>query len=162
MQLGWHERAACQGSELDFYGVDEDDKRCSMTQEEIDRLVLVCSRCPVRRECAEFSVRQGDVERYGVWAGCLPSRRMALVAAFPDPAEAAQAILSDLEHNRGAAIWRAERGTKVRRKRTLRGVLGEDGFVHGRTRYYKHGCRCDLCLAGVQDYIARQRERRAV
>lgn len=159
----WTDEAACAGrTDLDFFGTeDEDGTGRTMKQAVLDEVVLLCNRCPVSRECAEFSVRSGAVERYGIWAGCIPSRRRALVDAFPDPAEAAQAILSDLDYNAGQALWRVERAARPKRKRAPLGVVQADGLIHGRARYYKHGCRCAICVDARESYMELARERRA-
>lgn len=138
MEQDWTSKAACHGSEVDFYAIDDEG---NITRAAYDKAVKVCGRCPVARECATFAMRKGDVERYGIWAGSLPRRRIWL--AKQPIADAVQTLLEDLAKNYGDAV-------KRQRNRGERIVRAD--IIHGIDGYKNHGCPCGVCKGAWKTY----------
>jgi hypothetical protein len=62
----WRSKAACKGVDTGkFY--PEHAGRYGAGME----AVAICSRCPVRKECADA----GDSEHHGIWGGMAPTER---------------------------------------------------------------------------------------
>lgn len=74
----WTRRAAC----LDRFDLDWIDPN----QEQTRRCRLLCSDCPVRRECLAAALTSG--EPWGIWGGLDPDERaeLASVSGLPMPA----------------------------------------------------------------------------
>lgn len=68
--LGWQQRAACRGEDLDlFFGPPTGDDReygPAKSEREAEAKWL-CSLCPVRAQCLESALDRG--EKYGIWGG---------------------------------------------------------------------------------------------
>jgi hypothetical protein len=62
----WHERAACRGVGPSVFFPDSTRPAAS------EAAVRYCADCPVVEQCAEAGAR----ERYGIWAGQAPGRRV--------------------------------------------------------------------------------------
>lgn len=62
----WRKRAACVGKDPEIWFPDPSDR------EGIRKAVDVCAGCPVRAECANLAVANG--EEVGVWAGVWATR----------------------------------------------------------------------------------------
>ncbi len=58
----WHDRAACAGSEVDYFSDKESD---------IAAARAICRTCPVSAQCAAF----GRDETVGVWGGLATAER---------------------------------------------------------------------------------------
>lgn len=73
---GWQKDAACRGEDLDlFFGPPTGDDReygPAKSEREAEAKWL-CSLCPVRTECLESALANG--ERYGVWGGLTEDER---------------------------------------------------------------------------------------
>lgn len=141
---------------MDFYE-GGDERTQSVSNAVLDPLLMVCARCPVARECATFAMRSGSIELYGVWAGSTGHRRERL----RDTPDAVEVILAELEAKSAAAIARAQMKAG---KRTYgpRREPGPDGIVHGRLSYYRHRCRCEVCVKDRTEYNELLRRKRAV
>lgn len=63
--MRWQEQAACRGMDPELW-FSERGESTSEAKE-------VCRCCPVRRECSEFALANG--ERFGVWGGLSERQR---------------------------------------------------------------------------------------
>lgn len=90
-------RAACAGSELDFYDfstLPAEGDNGALDGVKLGRLVTVCAtRCPVIAECAAFAL--ANHEPYGVWAGTTPKDRAQLHRAD----DSVRAVLGKAKEN---------------------------------------------------------------
>ena len=72
----WQRRAACKTAppEVTWFG-----RRFNPTREESPTAVAkaICATCPVRTECLEYALAQGD-DLMGIWAGTSQAERVAL------------------------------------------------------------------------------------
>jgi WhiB family transcriptional regulator, redox-sensing transcriptional regulator len=74
-------RAACSASGLspdDWYPVSPAP---GAARHEAAAALSVCTRCPVRDECLELSLRNWKVGQHGVWGGTVPAERQELRTA---------------------------------------------------------------------------------
>jgi WhiB family redox-sensing transcriptional regulator len=77
--LRWQAHAACRGEMgHDFYPPANGERRPERRLRE-SRAKAVCARCPVRAECLDMAVANG--ERYGVWGGLTDAERRSLLAS---------------------------------------------------------------------------------
>jgi len=68
----WRHAAACAGSDpTPFFPRDDLDEQVRRDLEH--QALQVCSRCPVRVPCLQYSRVTG--QEYGVWGGLTPSMR---------------------------------------------------------------------------------------
>lgn len=69
----WMEDARCAQVDPDLWHVDLGNSYTDAQR--------ICSRCPVQRQCADYSARvEGDAskrDRHGLWAGQAPQHRAA-------------------------------------------------------------------------------------
>ena len=74
----WDSHAACRGpnSALFFPPTRRELPYRRELREQAAR--LICSQCPVRRECLEYALRVP--EQFGVWGGCNEEERRQLSA----------------------------------------------------------------------------------
>jgi WhiB family transcriptional regulator, redox-sensing transcriptional regulator len=78
--MDWQRAARCRGDAgRDFYAPFGGERKRDRVVREL-RAKAVCESCPVRVQCLDHAVRNG--ERYGVWGGLtsderLPSRQSA-------------------------------------------------------------------------------------
>ncbi len=69
MKASWRQRAACRGVDPNiFYPVSDDDA---------EEAKAVCSSCPVRQACLEYSLTAR--EREGVWGGLTERERRRIL-----------------------------------------------------------------------------------
>ena len=69
MKASWRQRAACRGVDPNiFYPVSDDDA---------EEAKAVCSSCPVRQACLEYSLAAR--EREGVWGGLTERERRRIL-----------------------------------------------------------------------------------
>jgi len=61
LDLSWQERASCFGEDTSLFYPEDDE-----ITEQVERLKLMCRRCPVLQECRSHSLHW---EEYGFWAG---------------------------------------------------------------------------------------------
>lgn len=65
----WIEHGACRGTKdatLIFYGVDDQPHDTAKAK-------AICAACPVRRECLDYAINEGD--HFGVWGGATDNQR---------------------------------------------------------------------------------------
>jgi WhiB family redox-sensing transcriptional regulator len=74
----WHDEAICKGATKVFYPDANADKRESVRN--INRAKKICAGCPVRVECLEYAIENGEDK--GVWGGTSERerRRMRKIA----------------------------------------------------------------------------------
>jgi WhiB family redox-sensing transcriptional regulator len=65
---GWLARAACRGMDPELFFPDRG--------ESTEPAKAVCAACPVRAECLDYALTNG--ERFGVWGGASERERRAL------------------------------------------------------------------------------------
>ena len=65
---GWRAQAKCLGADFDLFFPE----RGKSTRE----AKAVCRACPVREECLDFAMRNG--ERFGIWGGLSERERRRL------------------------------------------------------------------------------------
>jgi WhiB family redox-sensing transcriptional regulator len=63
--VSWHDRAACAGTMLLFFGPDGETRAEQETRE--GEAKAVCLFCPVRAECLAYALRHSV--RHGIWGG---------------------------------------------------------------------------------------------
>lgn len=72
----WHLRAACFGTEADyFFSPDSSVTDQYEEQAVIEARYFFCDHCPVRNDCLESALLNGDV---GIWAGMTTYQRNQL------------------------------------------------------------------------------------
>jgi WhiB family transcriptional regulator, redox-sensing transcriptional regulator len=72
--LDWQRGARCRGDAgLDFYPPFGGERKRDRVVREL-RAKAVCESCPVRVQCLDHAVRNG--ERYGVWGGLTSDERL--------------------------------------------------------------------------------------
>ncbi len=65
----WQADAACHDVDADlFFSLDEREQQ---------QALAVCASCPVRRECLEHAIANG--EHYGIWGGTREGERRRLM-----------------------------------------------------------------------------------
>ena len=65
----WHARAACRGSDVDFFPTRGDGAGVAACR-------AICAACPVRAECLEWALAHS--ERHGVWGGYTVKERIRI------------------------------------------------------------------------------------
>src|SRR6516164_7059749 len=70
----WRAQAACRGASNLFYKSDLESRLG--TDHRVSRAKTVCTRCPVRPQCAAYALRVG--EPHGIWGGFTESERTLL------------------------------------------------------------------------------------
>ena len=122
----WHARAACRGMGSEVFFPERGDQ--------VSVAMAICEGCPVRQECLDFSLENG--ERNGIWGGIPERRRRKMRSQFR--ATKKQANLA-----------------------TDRGELGNCGTDGG---YYSHRYRgqmaCFACLAAHAEAVRRAARKR--
>jgi WhiB family transcriptional regulator, redox-sensing transcriptional regulator len=68
----WAQRASCRGSDLDFYV----DASKVANRPAVDAAKAVCSNCPVREDCLQYALRNG--ETFGIWGGRTEKERSTI------------------------------------------------------------------------------------
>lgn len=72
----WRDKASCKNVDnrlfFDFF-----QGNCKADDERLAFLKELCSKCPVKKECLDFAVRNGI--QYGVWGGLLPKERKEII-----------------------------------------------------------------------------------
>jgi WhiB family redox-sensing transcriptional regulator len=71
----WVLRARCREEPTDTFFPDTRNRGVSH-----DRALALCQECPVRAECLDFAVSNG--EKYGIWGGTVPHERRKLRRAW--------------------------------------------------------------------------------
>lgn len=69
--LNQHDEVPCQIAPDVFF--PEDIAKPTERKESIRIAKLLCSGCPIKMECFEYAIV--SKERFGIWAGTLPSER---------------------------------------------------------------------------------------
>ena len=65
----WQAEAACHDADAElFFSLEEGDQQ---------QALAICASCPVRRECLEHAIAQG--EQYGIWGGTREGERRRLM-----------------------------------------------------------------------------------
>jgi WhiB family redox-sensing transcriptional regulator len=73
----WQEEAACGGMDSSIFFHPQNERGSARSKR--DRMAkLVCARCPVRLECADYAIRAR--EPYGVWGGLTEEDRERIYA----------------------------------------------------------------------------------
>lgn len=75
VDYGWQENAACLGTSGELFLGPDDERPRERTRREALAVVL-CTTCPVRRECLDHALTVP--ERHGVWGGTTPSDRLEM------------------------------------------------------------------------------------
>jgi WhiB family redox-sensing transcriptional regulator len=70
----WQLHAACRGMDVNLFFSPLGERGHARERREREAR-RICSRCPVRRTCAEFAEEAG--EPYGVWGGLSETERRA-------------------------------------------------------------------------------------
>lgn len=74
----WMEFALCREVGGDLWHPDEGEGQTYMT----NRAKEVCNRCPVKPECLDYAMRNGEL--LGVWGGTTPAERKRMRKAARD------------------------------------------------------------------------------
>ena len=107
----WHAQAACRGMGSEVFFPERGDK--------VSEAIAICEGCPVRQECLEFSLQNG--ERNGIWGGVPERRRRNL-----------------------RAEWRANKTGVVPKPGELDNCGTDSGYYSHR---YRNQPACPACLA---------------
>ena len=88
-----YRHALCASSRLDpdeWFPAAPDEARA---REQAARAIATCTRCPVRAECLELSLRHArDICAYGVWGGLTGGERRALRQRHNGPEKYGNAV----------------------------------------------------------------------
>jgi len=74
----WHTWALCGGMSFAAFFGAASDERPTMKRSEISYARRVCAACPVKRECLDWSLTNG--EAFGVWGGTSGRQRSRMRA----------------------------------------------------------------------------------
>ncbi len=67
----WRAAGACLAADPDlFFPVAVG----AAASQETSRALLICDSCPVKRQCLEFAIRNGEAS--GIWGGTTPEERI--------------------------------------------------------------------------------------
>lgn len=74
--IHWTDRAACAGSDTDFwYPTLTDTATNGGPNALVAAARAICHRCPVRTDCLEYALTRN--ETHGIWGGKTPKERRA-------------------------------------------------------------------------------------
>ena len=71
-------QARCAGSGLEPHQWYPVSVETAQARHEAAAAIAVCTRCPVRAQCLELSLRHWDIGQHGVWGGLVAAERAAL------------------------------------------------------------------------------------
>jgi WhiB family redox-sensing transcriptional regulator len=74
----WMASASCAGTDPElFFPEDADDGGNPHNVARAHAAIKVCRRCPVRRDCLEYALANGEWH-YGIWGGLTPKKRLTI------------------------------------------------------------------------------------
>lgn len=163
--MSWTDRAACLGSDPDWWFPTLDDSDNHGRQAK-----AVCARCPVKLECLVDALKRN--EEAGIWGGAGEEYRRHLGRALPlaahDPCQLPEvcgcrwckvvtahfaALDGEQVSDVGPVLVVLSDGREVHAA-TGPSYRNGEGATHGLRVTYARGCRCNACSFAVRMYGA--------
>lgn len=77
-ELGWRSKAACKGMDTNIFFPERGENL------KVKKAKEVCSRCPVQRECLDYSLQFSENGIVGIWGGMAGKDRRELTHQKPE------------------------------------------------------------------------------